>query len=239
MQFDGSRDGHVGARELFEAAVRLDPTFSRALAMIGLSYQRDLFQGATDQETCLSKMMDASLMAVRASPREAVAHQALCLAYMWTEEHDKAISEARKAVTLNPSDATGHICLGTALGYSGEYDEALRHLETGAPLSPQDSRGEIFETVAARTNLLARRYETAVECARKALQKRPDFNEARLITASSLGHLGRQDEVPAAIQLTALGRPDPSKARHIWKRCKDPAAMDHILDGLHKAGLPE
>ena len=205
--------------------------------MIALSYQRDLYQGTPDHEACLAKMMDASLGAVRASPREAVAHQALSLAYSWSAEHDMAISEGRKAVTLNPGDATSHICLGTALGYGGEIDEALHHLETGARLSPQDSRGEICETVAARTNLLARRYETAVEWARKALQKRPDYIEARLITASSLGHLGRQDEVAAAIQLTALGRPDLSKARHIWKRCKDPAAIDHILDGLRKAGL--
>ena len=133
----------------------------------------------------------------------------------------------------------GVLYLGNALGNGGEYDEALRYMETGARLSPQDSRGEIFETVAARTNLLAHRYETAVEWARKALQKRPDYNEARLYAASSLGHLGRQDEVPAAIQLAALGLPDPSKVRHLWKRFKDPTAMEHILDGLRKAGLPE
>ena len=239
MLFDGSSDGHVGARELFEAAVRLDPTFSRALAMIGLSYQRDLYQGMVDLGTSLVKMMDASLDAVRASPRESVAHQALCLAYMWSGEHDKAISEGRRAVTLNPGEATSHACLGNALGNGGEYDEALRYMETGARLSPQDSRGEIFETVAARTNLLAHRYETAVEWARKALQKRPDYTEARLYTASSLGHLGRRDEVPAAIQLAALGPPDPSQVLHLWKRFKDPNAMDHILDGLRKAGLPE
>ena len=239
MFFDGSHDGHINARELFEAAVRLDPTFSSALAMIGLSYQRDLYQGTPDQEAIVSKMMDTSLRAVRASPREAVAHQALSLAYMWAEEHDKAISEGREAVMLNPGDATSHMCLGLALALSDEYEEALRQLEIGVRLSPRDARSEIFVTGAARVNLFAQRYETAVELARKALQKRPDYNEARLIMASSLGYLGREDEVPAAIQLVALGPPDISKARHLWKRHKDPAALGFIVEGLRKAGLPE
>jgi adenylate cyclase len=233
-----TKDGHIQAREFLEQAVRLDPTFSRAYANLAFTYHRDLYQGsAGNREELLSKMTDVSTKAVSAGPRDATARSSLALNLIWRGEQEKAVAEGRTAILLNPSEAAAHVSLGLALDVAGEPEEALFHLENAARLNPRDPRNEIFETIVARACLHAHRYEGAIDWASKALQTRENYDEARLILASALGHLSRQDEVASAIQIERLGPPDLDFVQRAWTRYKDDNAFEHMADGLRKAGL--
>ncbi len=232
--------GHLLARELLEAATRIDPSFSKALAMLAIAYHRDLLLGFADnRDEATRQLMEAARRAVRAGPRDATAHYVLGLGYIWLGEHDKALAAGRKAIDLNPSEAAGHVTIGMALDVLGEPEQALQHLETGARLNPNDPRNEIFETIVARANFNARRYEEAVRWATSALQIRDDFDEARLILAAALGHMGRAVEVRSTIQLDQLGPPDYAGARVRWSRYKHDMVRQHMKEGLRLAGLSE
>jgi adenylate cyclase len=240
LVYSPTRDDHLRARELLEAATRLDPNFSRALAMLGMTYHRDLYQGSNvPREEILSKMTEICSRAVKAGPRDATAHTVLGLNYNWRGEHEKALAAAERAITLNPSEAAGRIVAGMVLDLMGRSAEALQQLENGARLNPNDPRNAIFETITAQANLAARRYEAAIEWASKALQTREDYNVARVVLASALGHLGRGDEVSSAIQLEHFGRPEIEPVLTIWSRYKVSAIGDHMVEGLRKAGLVE
>ena len=61
-----------------------------------------------------------------------------------------------------------------------------------------------------------------------------------MCNASSLGHLGKHEEGRKAIAELLRRKPDfsPEYVANILPY-KDPADLDHLLEGLRKAGLPE
>ena len=85
-----------------------------------------------------------------------------------------------------------------------------------------------------------RRYEDAVEWARKALRL-PNFQWSRyMILASALGHLGRTEEARALIDALLERIPNFSASYMLdFSPMIENADFRHMVDGLHKAGLPE
>ena len=78
-----------------------------------------------------------------------------------------------------------------------------------------------------------------MEAARHAIRERADVIEARLVRASALGHSGRIDE--AQTELAECRRIDPGFDQESadWHRYRSKDQLDHLLDGLRKAGLAD
>jgi len=86
-----------------------------------------------------------------------------------------------------------------------------------------------------------KKYDEAVKWARDAIRQ-PNvqfFPYAHIATA--LGHLGRTVEARAALDEALRIKPDFSLAfvEKIMGYFRNPADLEHYLDGLRKAGLPE
>ena len=62
--------------------------------------------------------------------------------------------------------------------------------------------------------------------------------EARIILASALGHLGRLDDVALTLKGFEALRIESIPNWGYWNICEQPS-IEHFLDGLRKAGLPE
>jgi hypothetical protein len=64
---------------------------------------------------------------------------------------------------------------------------------------------------------------------------------ANLALISALGHLGRKDECDAALAELSRVRPDLccNLARERLFYLKDQGQLEHYIEGLRKAGLPE
>jgi adenylate cyclase len=117
-----------------------------------------------------------------------------------------------------------------------EYDAALR-------LSPRDPGRWSYLTQKAAALYQLRRYEEAAECAREATrQSSAELVWAFTYLAASSAQLRRTDEAEAALGEFLRRRPGWSLAtvRSVLSaRRRAEPALQHILDGLRKAGLSE
>jgi len=131
------------AVEMFEKAITLYPTFSRALGELGLLYMRS---GKMDKA---AKTYE-SLLAV--TPNDATAHLNYGIALYnvaIAQINDKKLDEAketltkaelelRQALKANSASPSGHYYLGLILIKSKRYDEAQKEMETAIADGGQD-----------------------------------------------------------------------------------------------------
>jgi hypothetical protein len=73
----------------------------------------------------------------------------------------------------------------------------------------------------------------AVDLARDAIRRRPDFDEAHVLLASALGQLDLVDEAVGAIRHVQGEASEFVESRTFWAR----VTKECVLDGLRKAGL--
>ncbi len=81
-------------------------------------------------------------------------------------------------------------------------------------------------------------YEAAAEWARNAIRANPDLVFPHYNLAASLGQLGLSEEAAEALKAGLAIHPSPTLEFFTmgWPS-KDPANLQHILDGMRKAGL--
>ena len=66
---------------------------------------------------------------------------------------------------------------------------------------------------------------------------RHDHLEALLILAVSLGHLGRVEEAQSALEQYQRVQPNHESTMNSLWFYLDPAGLEHVRDGLRRAGL--
>jgi tetratricopeptide (TPR) repeat protein len=176
--------------------------------------------------------------AVNLDNRDAGARFSLGRLYCLRREHDSAIFELRTAIDLNPSFADAYYGLGICLVFAGRPAEGIEPLKTTLRLSPHDPHLWIFYVCLALAHNHLHDYETSLGYATSALREPAAEITANVLYASALGHLGRRDEGEGAIADLLKRNPDFSgQFLHKIFPYKDEADFEHIMTGLHKAGL--
>ena len=235
---DRMKEEALEARALFQRAIERDPNFAPAYAVYAETFYYDaLFgSGVNDQETALS----AARKAVELDSDDANAHVALGKVHRLRHDLDAAVAEHRLALSLNPSLADAHYNLGEALVHSGMAPEAVPYLEMAIQLSPHDDLIGPFNARLAEAHLYLANHEEAAALAQKALRLRGIRWLCHAFLLSALGHLGRKEAAEKA--MNDLREAEPQAAIALVKErapVADARYLDHLLDGLRKAGLPE
>jgi adenylate cyclase len=226
---------------MFARATKLDPSYSKPFIGLAYSHQLDILAEYTEsREHSIDKLFEAARQAIALDDMDSMAHTMLGLACRWARKHDMAIAEVEKAVELNPSNAFALFHLGNVLDFGGNPDEGIKAIKKGFQLNSRDPRIHYFMSVLARAHLNARRYEDAVEWARKAIHHLPDHARAHAIVAIGLAHLGRLAEARVALdECERVGGPGFAKRWALLRQYRNPADNEHILEGLRKARLVE
>ena len=147
------------------------------------------------------------------------------------------MAQFRQAIELNPNFAAAHGYLGYPLAFDGQSDEAIASLSLAIRLSPHDRQNPIFMAGIAVAHYLARRYDQAVDWARKAVQQGPSITGIHRILIASLAQAGQIEESRAMLAHLREMQPELSLA---WIERMVPYTaeqMPHFLDGMRKAGL--
>ena len=229
------------ARRLFEAAMALDPGLSPACSGLVDAYYYEVVLGLAESAAeNRSTALKVARRAVELDPDDAAAHCAMGKARIVRQEHALAIPDLQLAIDLNPSLAWAHYGLGAAAVFSGQTEQAITHLKNAIRLSPRDQHMGSFMVRLAEAYLLQQDYPRAVEWARKALQQQ-GFQWSRYAALlAALGFLGEQAQAARALSECLAERPDFSVSMvrngHLYT---DGAALDHYLEGLRRAGVPE
>jgi tetratricopeptide (TPR) repeat protein len=157
---------------------------------------------------------------------------------MWTHRSDRAIAEFQEAIKLNPSFAAAHVLLGQMYLYGGRPQETITLAEKGIRLSPSDPRLFIWLPALAGAHYQLRHYAEAIEMGRRSWTLNRNWPAGLTYVVAGLAQLGRLEEARAVLVDLKGVDPNLSFVRATLHRLyEDRTAIDHILDGLRKAGF--
>jgi adenylate cyclase len=236
----GTRTDGITAYGLFKQALTLDPN----LADSHLGLARALivqwnYGSVEDFAPFVRQARESALQAVALDSENPQAYYVLAQTSHWAGDVRAAIAHASRAIELNANFALGHFYLGVGFSLDGRHEEALEAIETGWRLSPRDPRASTWLANKARALYHLKRYEEAIETALSARRIQPHAYGS-LVLVASYAQLGRDEEARSALaDIRALPGGSASMMRWYLDRYSDPAAREHMADGLRKAGLLE
>ena len=239
---DLTREETGAGKRWLRRACELDPTFAAAYGELAWIHTVDIALDATDDpKASLDEAARAAEKAVALDARDPSAHVALGRVNIFRHAYERAIAEMETALALNPSFDRGHYGLGMALLYGGRPADSISPFERAIRLSPRGWRPWAYRQMLARAYFNMGRYEEAAVWSEKAVQH-PRAPYMPFVDATAvLGHLGRLDEARAMLAEVMKRKPDFSvdTVRNTIGRYGPHSAVDRIIDGLRKAGLPE
>lgn len=219
----------------------IDPDFAAAFVGLANVHYYKLVLGFTeDPQTTRREVLAAGRQAVALDHEDADSHCAVGRGYLSNRMFDDAIAEFREALAINPSHALAHYALGATYVFQGQPEQSLPHLENAIRLSPYDANMGSFLVRRAQALLYLHQHEEAVEWARRALRL-PNFQWSRYVMLiSALAHLGQIKEARSALDELLQRIPNFSAQYALdYSPWLDDEHFRHMINGLHKAGLPE
>ena len=234
-----NRADNLQAQAYFRRALRVEPHSAQATAALSIALTIAAYLSWTDApERNYQEALELGQRAVELDIRYPNAHFALALISMWTGRSDVAAAEFEHAIRLNPNFAAAHAVLGVVLTFRGQPEAGLASIEKGIRLSPKDPRLFIWLAGLAAARYQLRHYAEAVEIGRRSWTLNHNYFTGLTYVVAGLAQLDKTNEAGDA--LTTLRELDPklAAARTILQRLyQDPASIEHLLEGLHKAGF--
>lgn len=171
-------------------------------------------------------------------------HSLLSHIHMIQGDHEKAIQEGKKAIALGPNVCGAYMLFGEVLIYSGYFEEAVKMCEMAMRLHPHPPLYYLGHTLNAY--YWVGRYEESLALAGQQIDKSRN-------AGFTLGVVwGLTGSIMVKIKLGRLSqaRQDADEILKIWPWYnldyirsiyfyKDSANLEHWIDGLRIAGIPE
>jgi adenylate cyclase len=229
------------ARRLLEQSLAIDPGHARAAAMLSWTHLRayiEPFDGDYLSPAALDRAVELAEAAVRLDPRLPQARAQLGYVLIWKRQRDAGIAEFERAFALNRNFTDDRFA--QALMYVGQPARAIEVLEANIRLDPFAS--PIYSSgVMGLANYSLKRYGEAVRWLRESVLRSPNQQVVHLGLASAYAQFGQLEETrKEAVEVLRI---NPGFTIEGYKPIvavyKDPKDVEHRLDGLRKAGLPE
>jgi adenylate cyclase len=237
-----TKEDHAKAISLFQDAVAKDSNFAMARAHLAYSLWASVVFGyADDVEKNLALARQEAEQAAALDQNEPVARYTLGRLYIFDGELELGIGEMQAAISINPNYSHGHYGIGWAYYYgAGDVEKALPYLETALRLNPRDP----IRWVALGTKGLALsnagHFEEAISVCRQACQFTNASHLSHMHLAATLANSGQIEQAAAPLDRALELEPDVSIGfvRKSYVRMHE-RPLDHLLEGLRKAGLQE
>lgn len=232
-----SKDDNRKARELYQKAIELDPDFAQAYAMLAWTHAFDAMNGWSEvRQESLAQAHALATRAVAIDRELPIAYFVRGLVYRERGEYMKALVEAEKAIATDSNYANAHVLLATLLYYTGRPREGLEKIKKAMQLNPHHPYNYPFHL--GQAYFILGRYQEAIEALEQGLGTNPSSERMRVWLAAAYAQAGREEDAKwEAEQVLALN-PDFSlqRIRQAFP-FKDPADIEHFLDGLRTAGI--
>jgi adenylate cyclase len=227
------------ARRLLEQALAIDPDYARAAAMLARTHLHayyDPFDGDYLDPAALDRALELAQTAVHLDPLLPQARAQLGFVLLFKRRHDASLAEFERAFALNPNFIDNGYALTLIL--AGEPAKAIQVLEPNIRLDPFQPWPFYFMGVA---HYMLKRYGEAVRWLREAGSRLPNSQPTHFMLASAYAQSGQFEEARA--EAAEVLRINPGFTIESWKPIlllnKNPEDLEHRIDGLRKAGLPE
>jgi adenylate cyclase len=231
-----NKEDNLRARQMFEKAEDLDPRYARAISAKAKSYLVEYYNGWGDSPAdALAKAAAEAERSITMDAMEPLAHRAIATVNLWRRNHDLAIRSFQTAIGLNPNDADLIAEYGWTLSYAGLTKEGVAQIEKAMRLNPHYPGWYLWDLAWAY--FIDRRY---VDAARTLEERNPKSNFTYLLLAASYHKSGNEEEAKRA--MAAFREREPLYSVGLAERTepfKNRQDLEHYLDALRQAGLPE
>jgi adenylate cyclase len=237
----GTKDNIRRSAEMFKRAIELDPRYAAAYAGLAAAYGEEFKYGWTSTPEVAGELsIELARKAIELDEHDSYAHLVLSNAYWRVKSNfELARKQLETAIELNPNYYWNY-CYGCSfLVCAGDLDISVDYANEAIRRNPLLPDGCLW--TLGFTEYLARRYENAIATVGR-MTTLDSANFACL--AACYAQLGRDAEAKMAaeefFECNKRSSMDIADWRKYWRRLfnfKDQASIDHLIEGLDKAGL--
>jgi TolB-like protein/cytochrome c-type biogenesis protein CcmH/NrfG len=229
-------EGAAEATRLLEAAIKLDPDYGLAYAVLAAVRWDSWYRDRTGSDAGLQEAYILAKRAVELDQNESTCYAMLGHACLRRRSFDQALQYARRAIELNPTNPWNRADMGDILNYVGRAEDALASLKVAREIDPYFEEPWYWRSMG-QAYMVLHRYEEALEAFDHA-----SVRSARLLAlaAGCLARLNDFDRLKATKAECLTKDPDFSIRHFVSKepfRFEGDAA--HLAESLRLAGLPE
>jgi TolB-like protein len=217
----------------FARAAEIDPEFAQAHAWLAMALLGSYWVDA-DRRT-LDESFLAAQKALELDSNDPTTHHAVGMVMCWLRQFEPAGIHFHRAITLNPVDAQIRADRANWLRFSGQPEEALAAIDDALQRSPFPPQW--FWGIRGGIMLELKRYGKAIE-AFGNIPRKDHVTWVQLAAAHA--HLG--DSASATRALTKARELRPTISSHELIAVLpyvNQEPLDHLLEGLRKAGWTE
>jgi adenylate cyclase len=227
------------ARELFQRAADVDPTYARAYAGIAWTYANEYdWEWTDDYEHARAQTYAYARKALDLDRYDYKSYWALGWAQLYNWEHDAATKSYERALQLNPNDAELLAEMTNLLIYLGEPARAIEQLQLAMRLNPYHPQW--YEEYLGWAYEEAGRPEDAIGVLEPI---REPEEWVRRTLAAAYAAVGRQQDARRQVEAIVRANPSFSLAEHeAYVRenypYKTEAQIERWIEAFRLAGPP-
>jgi adenylate cyclase len=231
-----TREENLKARQMYESAIKLDPKYADAYAMLGWTYSKDWVSQWSQDRQSLARAFEASQRAVALDDNSYSGHLLSGYVYLLRGQYDQAFAETGRAMALDPNVAAAHANQAINLTFMGRSADAVAEVEDAMRLDPLNH--EIYMGFLGIAYTYMQHYATAIAPLEKYLVRSPNDSAIHVYLAIDYSEVGRQQD--ARGQIGEVRRISPEYSLEVLKQRMPP--LDQRLEqrwyaDLSRAGL--
>jgi adenylate cyclase len=224
------------AQALYEQAIKLDPTYARAYALLANVLRLKWDYGASGDPALLERAFELARKAVALDENDGMCHGILGFVHLARYDHDLAEHHYQKAQSLNPNSATLSATTGVLYTYLGRPEEALDHFREARNIDPFFNPSWYWSALGA-AHFVARQYPETIAAINRSSVMHHWFHAYLAAAYAYAGQPEQAQRHAAEVRRLLPGFSVSAHAsREPFKRRSD---LDHLMDGMRLAGLPD
>ena len=227
-------------RQHLANSLSIDPKYARAYSMLASTHRVAWFNPLNEEylnPSALDQAINLARTAIELDPNLPDAYAELGYTLIRKGDFDAATAAVERAIELNPNFVNYRVA--TVLLNVGEAARAIEVAKTQMRLDP--FYPHFAPLIVGEACYLLKQYREAQRWLRQATGRAPNHQYGHAFLAATYAQLGHLEDARA--ETLEVLRLNPKytiggtqKQVSFFKRAED---MEHLIDGLRKAGLPE
>jgi len=226
------------AAGFLEGALKLEPTFAAAHALLAWCHEISFSRGGLDEADKAAGIEHARIaIANGADDATALAIAAFAI-FILGKDHATALPAVDRALSLNPSCATALYFGAYIQAISGNPAPAISYADRALRLSPFDPFAFLAHCALGAAAVQEARYDDAARDFSKAVQANPRFSTLYFFQAASLALAGREQEAQPIVERLLELEPG-FRIRVLFEVGSVRSIVDKLVEAARSLGLPE
>ncbi len=180
-----------------EAALRLDPGFAEAAAMLAWVHGAATYYATSEARQGFQRALELAEQALQMNPELPRALTARGFAKYQLYDWQAAEKDLRRAIELDPNSSDSQMMLGHFLILSSRFSEAAVVLDTARTLAPQEPLPSMHYSIAT---FFSGKQEEGLRAIQAAIDINPDYYETPMVRGWFLVERGQFDEGLEALE---------------------------------------